>query len=253
VLQQLLPGGVFAFLLVFARVGSSMMVMPGFGESFVVARVRLAIALVVTFALTPVLAVGLPKLPAEPLALVIVLITEIGVGIFIGLAARLTLSALHVAGTVMAFQGGLGFAQFFDPTQGSQGTLIATYLTLMALALIFATDLHLLLVRAVHDSYTLFPPAAVPPLGDFAKLAVDLVAGSFVLGVQIAAPFLVYGLAFNIGLGILARLMPQLSVFFIAVPVQILLSFALLAMILATGSLWFLEHFTTGVARFLAP
>lgn len=251
-LQQLLPGGVFAFMLVFSRVGAAMMLLPGFGEAFVSPRVRLAMALVVSFAIAPVVAGGLPAPPPHPLAAFLMIGTEIGVGMFLGGAARLILASLHVAGTTIAFQAGLGYAQVFDPGQGVQGVLVATFLSLLGVTLVFATDMHLMLLRATFDSYTLFPAAGLPPIADFAQLATDTVAGSFRLGVQLAAPFLFYGLAFNVGLGLVARLMPALPVFFIAVPAQIMLAFALFALMLSAASIAFLNSFEEGMSPFLA-
>ncbi len=252
-LQQLLPAEVFAFLLVFARAGAALMLLPGFGEVFVVARVRLAIALLFSLALTPVVAPGLPAAPATPFGLVFLLAAETAIGLFVGGAARLILTSLHVAGSVIAFQTGLGTAQFFDPAQGTQSVLVATLLTLFGLTLIFATDLHLLALRAAADSYVLFPAGAAPSLAGFAEIATDLVAGSFLLGVQIAAPFIVYGLVFYIGLGLLSRLMPQLQVFFIAMPAQILIGMALIGIMLGAGGIWFVDHAEQGLSQFLAP
>ena len=109
--------------------------------------------------------------------------------------------------------------------------------------LIFATNLHHLMLRALFDSYVLFAPGTLPPVADFADLAVRYVSSAFRVGVQIAAPFIVYGLVFYISLGLLARLMPQLQVFFIAIPLQILLGLVLLAIVLPPGVLWFLDYF----------
>jgi flagellar biosynthetic protein FliR len=250
-LAELIPAGLFAFLFVFARLGPVMMVMPGFGEIYVPPRVRLALALAMAAAMTPGLVGGLPALPAQPLMLVPLLFGEIAVGLIIGLTARLALTGLHVAGTVIAFQSGLGFAQFYDPGQGQQGALIATFLGLAGVTLIFATDMHLLVLQAAHDSYQVFPPAKPVPWTDFSDMATRMVAGSFKLGLQIAAPFMVYGLAFYTGLGLLSRIMPQLQVFFIAVPAQIILSLALLAIVFGAIAIWFIDYFEGSIAAFL--
>jgi flagellar biosynthetic protein FliR len=251
VLSEVLPVGLFVFLLVFARLGATLMVLPGFGEAFVSPRIRLVLALGVAAAVAPALSVLWPAEPAAPALLLPLLFAEIGIGLLLGLAARLTLSALHVAGTIIAFQSGLGFAQFYDPEQGQQGTIVATFLSLAGITLIFAADLHHVALRAAFDSYRLFPPGGALAAGDFSELALELVSGAFLLGVQIAAPFLVYGLAFYVGLGMLARLMPQLQVFFIAVPAQIMLSFALIAVAFGTIAIWFLEYFENGLAAII--
>lgn len=250
-LQQLLPIDVFAFMLVFARVGGAIMLLPGIGETYVSPRIRLCVALAMTFLLAPVVAPLVPALPAQPVQTFLLVLGETATGVFIGMLARLTMSALQVAGTVIAFQSGLGFGMFYDPTQGSQGALVSSFLALLGLVMIFVTDLHLLLLRATADSYLLFPPAGQPPFSDFAEAAVGLVAGAFQLGIQIAAPFIVFGLVYYVGLGVLNRLMPQVQVTFLAMPAQITAAFVLLTASLGAAMMWFLDYFEAAVARLL--
>lgn len=169
----------------------------------------------------------------------------------IALAARLMLNALNIAGTIVAFQTSLAASQQFDPTQGQQSAIFASFFSVLGVALIFATDLHILMLRAMTDSYSLFPAGEMPPLGDFASAVVDLVAASFLLGVQISAPFLVFGVVFNIGLGLTARLMPQLPVFFVAMPLNIFLGFLILLIALPAMMLWFLEVYEERLSVFL--
>ena len=251
-LAELLPLDVFAIFLVFVRLAAALMLMPGIGEAYVSVQVRLAAAAVLTVAIWPLVIGTLPILPATPLELLMLILGELVVGILIGAAARLMMSALHVAGTVIAFQSSLGFALFVDPTQGTQGALIATFLTLLGLVLIFATGLHMMMIRALADSYVLFTPGQLPPVGDFAALAVRYVSSSFRIGIQIAAPFIVYGLVFYIGLGILARLLPQIQIFFIAIPLQIFLALIIFGLVLAPTMIWFLDHFEVRFVELLA-
>jgi flagellar biosynthesis protein FliR len=238
--------------LVFARLSAALMLMPGIGEAYVSIQIRLAVAIVLTIVISPLVIGTLPILPATPLELMILILGEIVVGIMIGMAARLTMSALHVAGTVIAFQSSLGFALFVDPTQGTQGALIATFLTILGLVLVFASGLHMMMIRALADSYVLFTPGQLPPLGDFAALALRYVSSSFRVGIQIAAPFIVFGLVFYIGLGILARLLPQIQIFFIAIPLQIFLALIILGLVLAPSMIWFLDHFELRFSELLA-
>ena len=251
-LAELLPLDVFAVFLVFVRIAAALMLLPGIGEAYVSVQIRLAAAAVLTVAISPSVIGTLPILPATPLELLILILGELVVGILIGAAARLMMSALHVAGTVIAFQSSLGFALFIDPTQGTQGALIATFLTLLGLVLIFATGLHMMMIRALADSYVLFTPGQLPPVGDFAALAVRYVSSSFRIGIQIAAPFIVFGLVFYIGLGILARLLPQIQIFFIAIPLQIFLALTIFGLVLAPTMIWFLDHFEVRFVELLA-
>lgn len=248
---EALPQTVFVFLLIFARLGTMLMLLPALGEISVSPRIRLSMALLIAGVLLPVVGGAYATLPSSVPGLAVAVIAEMVIGFFIGMAARLTMSALQVAGTVIAFQTGLAFAQNVDPTQGIQSALVGSFLAVLAVVLIFSTNLHHLMLFAARDSYTLFAPGQMLPVGDFATMAVSTVAGAFKLGMQLAAPFVVLGLVFYLGIGIISRLMPQLQVFFIAMPANIMLGFVLLALLLSAITMWFLDYFEQTISRFV--
>ena len=247
-----LPALAAAFLLVFARIGTMVMLLPGLGELSVPVRVRLVIALLLTAMLLPIHreAYQLDLRAAGPV--VGTLFQELLVGAVLGLTARVTISALQVAGSVIAQQLGLGFVTAVDPTQGQQGVIVGNFLSVLGITLIFVTDLHHLVIAALNDSYRLFRPGEVPLLGDIAALLTQTVAGAFRVGVQLSAPFLVFGLLFNLGLGVLSRLMPQMQVFFVGLPLSILLGFVNLLLVVGAMMGTFLGH-VEGVLHQLAP
>ncbi len=236
-----LPAEAFAFFAVLVRVGAALMAMPGFGEVYVPMRIRLGAALAVSAVVAPVVSGSVPPLPESPFLFAGIFAQETLVGAFIGLAARFSLSALTVAGTIIAQQGGLAAATLFDPGFGQQGTAISSILVAAALAIIFTADIHHLLLRAMADSYTLFPPNAVVPFGDWAEAFVRWTSNAFLIGVQISAPFLIFGLIINVAMGLVARLMPQMQVFFIAQPLIIAVSLFALA-ITMSGAMLAFEH-----------
>ena len=100
---------------------------------------------------------------------------------------------------------------------------------MLGVTLLFATDSHHLVIAALNDSYAIFSPGELMPSGDVAALATRAFAAAFKIGMQLSAPFLVFGLVFNIGLGVLARLMPQMQVYFVGVPLSILAGFLIFA------------------------
>ena len=239
-------------MLMFARIGIMVMLLPGLGELSVPARVRLTIALVLTAVLFPLhrAAFALDLKSFGPVLLL--LGQELFIGVVLGLTARLTISALQVAGSVVAQQLGLGFVTAVDPTQGQQGVILGNFLTILGIALIFATDLHYYVIAALHDSYALFRPGEMPLAGDVAALLTRTVAAAFRIGIQLSGPFLVFGLLFNVGLGVLSRLMPQMQVFFVGMPLSILLGFVALLLVIGAMMSTFLGYLE-GVLRELAP
>lgn len=231
---SLLPPLGAAFMLVFARIGAMVMLLPGFGEGFIPVRVKLAIALLLTLIILPLHRTAYHVDTQSIAPLTVLLVHEIIIGVVLGATARVTLAALHVAGSIIAQQLGLGFVTSVDPTQGQQGALMGNFLTLLGIALLFATDTHYLVIAALNDSYKIFSPGELMPSGDVAALATRAFAGAFKIGLQLSAPFLVFGLVFNIGLGVLARLMPQMQVYFVGVPLSILIGFMIFAAVLAS-------------------
>lgn len=237
-----LPALMMAFLLIFARVGAIFMALPGFGEMFISPRIRLTIALAVTFVMFPLLKNQFGAVPPNLADLFLLLGHEILFGVFIGLIIRFVRSALQTAGSVIAQQVGVGFVTQVDPTQGGQGLVVGNLLTMFGILLVFATDTHHLALAAIHDSYKLFPPNAPVDFGDFSVSALKVFTGAFALAIQISAPFLVAGLVFQVSVGVLSRLMPALPIFFVALPLQIMAGFLLLATLFATIATWYISH-----------
>jgi flagellar biosynthesis protein FliR len=226
--------------------------LPGLGESNIPVRIKLGIALLLALIILPLhrAAYHIDLQSINPL--LIMMIHEIVVGIVLGATARVTLSALQVGGSVIAQQMGLGFVTSVDPTQGQQGVLIGNFLTMLGITLLFATDSHYLVIAAINDSYNIFSPGDLTPSGDIAALATRAFAAAFKIGMQLSAPFLVFGLVFNVGLGVLARLMPQMQVYFVGVPLSILAGFLIFSLVLVAMMGTFLNYFN-GVMHDLTP
>src|SRR3954470_703504 len=249
---SLLPTLAAAFMLVFARIGAMVMLLPGFGETNIAVRIKLAVTLALTLIMLPLHRAAYQIDMQSMAPLMVMLVHEIVIGVVLGATARVTLSALQVAGSVIAQQLGLGFVTAVDPTQGQQGLLIGNFLTILGLTLLFATDTHYLVIAALNDSYAIFAPGEFVTSGDIASLATRAFAAAFKIGAQLAAPFLVFGLVFNMGLGVLARLMPQMQVYFVGVPLAILAGFLIFAAVLTTMMGTYMDYFV-GVMHQLIP
>jgi len=249
---SLLPALAAAFMLVFARIGAMVMLLPGLGESNIPVRIKLAIALLLTLVILPLHRAAYHIDTGSITALLVLMLHEIVIGIVLGATARVTLSALQVAGSVIAQQLGLGFVTAVDPTQGQQGIIVGNFLTLLGVTMIFATDLHHLVIAGLHDSYRLFAPGEVPAVNDVTQLVIRTTADAFRIGIQLSGPFLVFGLVFNIALGVLSRLMPQMQVYFIAVPLSIMIGYLILLVVVGAMMGAFLT-FVGSALRELAP
>ena len=229
--------------MIFARIGAILLMLPGIGESYVPPRIRLSLALVVSLALWPVVAGALPGLPVTVGGMAGWIIREVIVGLAIGALLRMFLTALSTAGEVVALQTTLAFAQTANPMQASPGSTISAFLMLLGTTLIFATNTHHLFIAGLVGSYELIAPARPLVAGDFTTLAVRTLSDSFTLGVQLAAPVLVFAIIFNLASGLIGRVMPAFQVFFAAAPLSIILGLSVFTLSLGAMGTIFIDRY----------
>jgi flagellar biosynthetic protein FliR len=230
-LVSALPALAFQAVLVFARLGAAVLLLPGLGEADVPAPVRLALGLAMLALLLPVLAPGLPAAPEAGAEAVRLVAQEVVVGLWLGGLARIVALALSVAGQAVATLIGLQGLLAMDPELGGQGTALARLLGLAAAVLVLGTGLYAVALRALVESYALIPAGAPLPAGAAAEAVAAAGAAMLELALRLAAPFVIGAVVLNVALGLLARLAPQVQTFFVAVPGQILAGIALLMLV----------------------
>ena len=250
-LTDFLTTGIFAFLLVFVRIGTAAMIMPGLGDSFVPSNIRLYIALGLSLVISPVIQPYVPS-PVPPLSIMFALILmEFVVGLFIGTIARVLMTALDTAGMLISMSSGLANAQIFNSSLAGQGSIIGAFLSVTGTVFLFVTNLHHLLIYGLVESYVMFPVGGVPDTGGMAEMMTRAISASFLTGFQLAIPFIVLSLVMYIGMGVLTRLMPQIQVFLLAIPLQIVLSLMTLALTVSAILLFWVARYEAGMTVFL--
>lgn len=252
-LGQFLPAEIFAYMAVFIRLGAAFLVIPGFGEAVVPGRLRLMMAIAITLIIVPIVRQTLPALPSGLGELIAFVATETAIGFFLGVIARLLVTTLDLAGTIISMQIGLSTATIFNPALQTTGTLTGALLSLGGLVVILETSLHHLLLEGLVDSYTLFRPTDPLPVGDLSDTFAKMVGASFRVGVQIAMPFIVLSLLFTFALGLISRLMPTLQIFFVSVPAQLAGGFLIIIVSMSAMMGLFLTYFHETMVGLLTP
>jgi len=250
-LEEIIGAEVFGTFLLFCRIGGAIMLMPGVGDTYVSPTIRLSLALLITALLAPVLINQIPVAPDQVGDMALLIGSEVAIGVFLGLLARLLMAALDTAGMMISFQIGLANALVFNPSAAAQGSLISSYLTIVAVTLIFVTDLHHVMLLAIVDSYTVFPAGNPPAIGDMADTVARLLSDSFSVAFRLAAPFFVFVVIFFLMIGLLNKLMPAVQIFFIALPVQIVVGALLLGLLLSAMMLLWLDYFESTLMQLL--
>lgn len=240
----------YNYLMIFLRLGTVFMLMPGFSASYVNIQVRLIFALSVSLVVMPMITPILPPEPSDFSLLFQYIINEISVGIFIGVFMQIMFFALSFAGALGSQAIGFANAQMFDPSFQTQSTLIESFLGISAISLIFITDIHHLMINAILDSYFLFKPGAVLSWADFASFITENVSKSFSVGFRIGSPFIAFTIIFYAGIGLISRLMPQLNIFFLSLPLQIYLGIGVLFLTAPIMISVFFRYFDDGLYIF---
>jgi flagellar biosynthesis protein FliR len=220
----LAEGALWGMALVFLRMGAMMALIPGFGDPVVPMRVRLALTVALTALVYPMVATSLVPPGGAILAPVA---TEILAGLIFGLALRLMIMALQLAGTLAAQATTL--SQMAAGAAPEPQPAIGHALVWGGLALAMALDLHVQLVAYILVTYDLIPSGAPPRADKAAAYGLSTIVAAFRLGVTLAAPFVIASLIYNLAMGVINRAMPQLMVSFVGAPALTLGGLALLA------------------------
>lgn len=237
----------FGALLVIVRVSAAFVLLPGFGETYLPPRVKLAAAILVALAIAPVVP-GVARATApDAMTGATMVAAEATAGLFLGTLARCLLLATHVAGSIVAQQIGLG--QLTPGGVDPGGSPAAgNLLMLAAVNLLFAFKGHHHILTSLKDSYDLLPLGRFPDPGLMAERVTETVSAAFALGVRLSLPFLLSGFLAYVGLGVINRAMLQLPVYFVASPALTIAGLVLLAVALpAMLTAWYEGFLASGL------
>ena len=207
------------FLVLISRIGGLLAALPVLSGRAVPMKVKVVLILALGVLLTPL--VKIPAVPDDPLALSAGLVSEMAIGLTIGLAVRMFFSALEVAGEMIGTQMGFGVVQLFDPATSHHTPIIGQYFTLLASLVFLSLNGHMLLVATILSSYESIPAFGASLPGSMGDDILRLSQHMFIVGLKLAAPVLVVIFLINILLALLGRAVAQINVFVLSFPVTI--------------------------------
>ena len=232
-LYELLQGHIAAFLLTLTRVSGIFLVSPFFGSMNISIYFRVATALAITTVLFPVVdAMGTPAAPESIIMFAAAAVGELFIGWLIGFVAYVSFAAITMAGKVMDMQVGFAVVNVVDPTSGQQIPLIGSFLYNLAVIVLLATNGHHMILTALAESFRAVPLAGMEGNISLALVIANFTGGIFLTGMKIAMPITFAILLTNVGLGILSRTMPQMNIFVVGIPLQLMIGITVLSMII---------------------
>lgn len=224
---------VYGFFLCFVRISACIMVYPTLSDRSVNMRTRLLLALVLSITIYPLVSEGMPIPPENSGILILDVLKELAVGVLMALAARFVMAAVSVAGELMGFMTGFQAASMFDPITGANSSALGVFLSLIAGVLLFAFEIHHILIAGLAESFSVIPVTEGLSLSDSLTAVTKAMSHMMQIGVKLAAPVMVIGFLGYVVFGIFNRMIPQLHVFFISLPVSIGVGLIILGISLA--------------------
>jgi len=245
-----LPLEIYHAALIFLRVGGIVMLLPAIGDTAVPGMARLSFALLLSLCLGPIAGPYLPPMPQTVGEMGGQVFKELFIGLGLGVMLNMMMSALAVAGELISIQTTLAFSQTANPNEAQPGATLATFLSVTAMAMMFATNMDHLFIGAIARSYSLFPPQKPPAINDAALADIQAMSQAFALGVQLASPVIVFSLVLNVATGLIGRLIPQFQIFFAAAPLQVLFGLSIFMTSFGMVIMVWLERYQSYLARF---
>lgn len=232
-LYELLQGHIAVFLLALTRISGIFLVSPFFGSMNVPPYFRMGLALAMTVLLFPVLdGLGEVAAPESIIMFAAAAVGELFIGWLIGFVAYISFATITMAGKVMDMQVGFAIVNVVDPTSGQQIPLIGSFLYNLAIIILLVTNGHHMIIAALVESFRVVPMAGLDANISIALVMANFTNGIFLTGMKIAMPITFAILLTNVGLGILARTMPQMNIFVVGIPMQLMIGITVLSMII---------------------
>jgi flagellar biosynthetic protein FliR len=214
---------IYRFLFILVRVASLLFAIPFFESHNVPILVKTALAMAVAWLLLPQVHSPSPSLNTPPVAFALGIASEVAIGLIIGFMLQLVFVGVQLAGQTAGYQMGFAIANVVDPASSMQIPMLSQFLNLFALMIFLSLNMHHYFIKVLVDSFKIIPFWGAQFDGNIFNLMIQMVSNAFVIAVKIGAPVMVSLLLTSVALGLIARTVPQMQIFIVAMPVKIIL------------------------------
>ncbi|MEE8484846.1 MAG: flagellar biosynthetic protein FliR [Nitrospinota bacterium] len=209
------------FLMVLVRMSALLMTMPVFGSGNIPTQARIGLIAVTSYIVFTVTDLPPIDLTMSVFEFAVMLTGELAIGLIIGFATQLIFTAVQVAGQMIGFQMGFAIVNVMDPATNSQVSITAQFQNIVALLIFLAINGHHWLIFSAAKSFSLIPVFGFTPQAGLMDMMLLLTKNVFITAVKLGAPIMATLLFLNVGLGLVARTVPQINVFIVGFPLQI--------------------------------
>jgi len=240
------------FFLVFFRISAMLMTIPFFNSRNIPVLFKVGLAVSMSVLMIPLLENTPESMAQDVLALALRLIGEVAIGVIIGLTVQMVFTAVQMAGQLVGFQMSFAIANVVDPAGGNQVPLLSQFTHVLAMLIFLATNAHHFLLRALSESFQLIPPLGFHYQQALVEQIMMLAGNMFVIAIKLGAPIIIVLLLTSVAMGLMARTVPQMHVFIVAMPLKIAVGFIFLGLTMPYMSGYLERLFTTNSVEIMS-
>lgn len=240
------PASILSFLLTLMRVSIVLFMLPLFDISGLPAPWKVAVCIVLTLAIWPVIQLSGYSMPAHPADIMLLILGEIVLGLILGLSVRFFFAGIQSGGEMVALQMGFSMMQFADPLSGSQTGIISQMIYTVSILIFLAFDGHLFLIAGFIETFSYIPAGGLFIGETIYNQIMNLSGILFTLAVKIIAPVMVAVFLVELALGLMNRVAPQMQIMEVGFPIKIAVGFFFLSLLFGMISME-IETFVIGL------
>ena len=225
-------GKLLGFVLVLTRISAFVLVVPVFSWKSIPARIKVAMTVLMAIFFSLIAPSGITAGQVSTVEAVLLMAYEATYGFALGLVAALLFAPVKLSGRIIERQMGLAMAQILDPLTGERSQPVGGLLEMIFVVLFLSANGHHLLLSIISRSYETFPVGRIPTMAVLAAGVIKAGSTMLIVGLKLAAPILAAFLLLMVVLGVLARIMPDMNILFISLPLRVGMGLLLMAIFL---------------------
>ena len=232
----------FGFVMVLTRISAFFLILPVFGWKSIPARIKVAVTILITIFFSMIIPVPFDSRQVSVVESVLLLANEATYGLALGLIAAFVFASVKFCGRIIERQMGLAMAQILDPLSGEDTQALGALLEMIFILLFLSANGHHLFLVMISRSYEAFPAGSIPTISALTGCIIKAGSTLLMAGFKLSAPILATFLVLMVVLAVFARMVPEMNILFISLPLRVGLGLLMVAM--------FLPFINTFVAEF---
>ncbi len=219
--MELMIEKLLGFVMVLTRISVFFLVLPVFGWKSIPVRIKVAMTVLLTIFFSMITPLAIESRQVSVLEAILLLTNEAIYGLALGLIVYLVFATVKFSGRIIERQMGLAMAQILDPLTGERAQPLGMLLEMIFILLFLSANGHHMFLLIISRSYETFPAGSIPTTAVLASGVIKAGSTLLVAGLRLAAPILAAFLVLMVALAVLARIVPEMNILFISLPLRV--------------------------------